>query len=401
MRHLFRVNVREDGYSLYSYSPAEGLCQLPLDVTSDADSEAYFFTAQRNIDDLLMRRPERLYLAASASANGGRWAVYGCSFQLPDEYGRDGLTFLHGLEGENLEAADLVSAAIKLTSPDVLARTGELIGKLAVGDAVVAELGALFDSVGLSKLPSTSMSGSGGLRVGSVVHDCGGVPLAWLAMAVAQSGEYSSWEIRDTVLDDGRIATVSVPSSGPVVLLSELQLNAVRALAAPADRKSENVEQASVPVTVPSALLTIPQQADLVQLVAVTAGRVTFRGQHGDFSIWPYDLLHFGVNELAIKVVVRSRWGRLLRAAPRILVLLRTAPSSHDEISFLEWLRTNVETPGMSSARIESSRRAGASTPATREGVFAEDSRRSPGCSALLLVATITAMLILLTFVML
>jgi hypothetical protein len=64
-----------------------------------------------------------------------------------------------------------------------------------------------------------------------IIHDCSGAAVAWLAMAQSQSRTTKHWEIRDTVLSDGRIATASTSSTGPqLLLLSDYIRLAVRTI---------------------------------------------------------------------------------------------------------------------------------------------------------------------------
>lgn len=253
MRHFFRANVKGVGYSLFTYTYEDGIRRLPLDVQSERLPTG-FLRAQRRIDSLLEQRQERLYLSASV-VDGRALIVYGCLFGLPDEHGRKGLTFVHAVEGAPSQVEDLVSLVIALVSPDVLVATSRRVGDVATGAATVEDLIGGLDRV--APPVSSSRHGvpaPGSPRLGSIVHDCGGAPLAWMAMTRAHSGLPGPWEIHDTILDDGRVATVSSAGPRPQTLLSAYLEQAIRATEA-------HLPEPSRPVITPTDQPSAPEPA--------------------------------------------------------------------------------------------------------------------------------------------
>jgi len=234
MRHLIRINVRGNGYSLYSHTPGHDVRQHPLDVQSSALPPG-FLPAQRHIDELLEQRPLRVCVAVSApGSGGGALAVWGCQLPLPDEHGRFGLTFVHGIEGDRRQVLDLVSRVIALASPDNLEKIGRLVGGIATGTAKLDELLVELDWCEEFRPLPEGREEPHPPAFGSIVHDCGGAPLAWLAMVREHSATSGSWEVHDTLLQDGRIATVASTQPLPRVMLSELLRTAARPADSPA-----------------------------------------------------------------------------------------------------------------------------------------------------------------------
>lgn len=253
MRHYFRTNVRGAGYSLCSFAPGDGVRQLPLDVQSER-LPAGFLRAQQRIDTLLEQRPERLYL--SASVNGKRaLVVYGCRFGLPDEHGRPGLVLVHAVEGAAQQIEDLVSRVITLVSPDRIMATGRLVGDVAAGAATVDDLITALDRVAKTGPARQVLPPPGPPPFGSIVHDWGGAPLAWLAMTRAHSPLPGPWEIYDTILGDDRVATVSSAGPHPQILLSTYLGQAVRAAEPAPARPAEPPRPMPAPADQPTVPL--------------------------------------------------------------------------------------------------------------------------------------------------
>jgi hypothetical protein len=306
MRHFFRINVHGAGYSLHSYSPGRDVEQLPLDVPSPSLPPG-FLPAQRRIDDLLERRPQRVGVAVSAGSGGDALAVWGCHFPLPDEHGRLGLTFVHGIVGDRRQALDLMSRVIAMVSPDNLQRIGELVGRIATGAAELGELLPRLDrSGGFHPLPEEHAE-SRPPAFGSIVHDCGGAPFAWLAMVRRHGTPGGPWEVHDTLLPDGRIATVAPGSRLPRVLLSDLLREAVHS-PAPVIPPSPPAVTAPEPAVRPARAVPWALVAAVAACLALVAFAISWTAGDTDTrTVLATNLLDSKLSLTADPVILQNR----------------------------------------------------------------------------------------------
>ncbi len=224
MQYIFRVNVRGQDYTLYSYTREEGLREHHLDVASRG-LPPNFLNAQSHIDGLIDQDSSRPYLWVS-SGEVSSLAVYGCRFDAVEQYDRPGITLICGLHDDRNKAIDLVHRIIRLVLPEAMTEVGGLVSRIAIGQADPTALVSLFDRIVPRALPWNPASGSGfgGSPVGAVVHDSGGVALAWQAMTIAHSRATEPWAVYDDIdrTDNRTIVTRSSKDHhGQRILLSD------------------------------------------------------------------------------------------------------------------------------------------------------------------------------------
>ncbi|MGM1060121.1 hypothetical protein [Saccharothrix sp. Mg75] len=229
MRHVFRVNVAGQGHALYLCDGDRAPLELPLDVRSDV-LPPDFTDAQGVVDDLLSEQPGGPYLYASGTPGGGSFVLYGLLVDGHDEYGREGITLLHGLIDDEVDVVDLVQRVAGVVSVGSLGRVARVVRRMAERGADVRELlDAVEGAEGKGSWRLPTRHGAPPSPVAALVHDCSGSAVAWLAMARSNQGTDRPWAIWDAVAERGRVATLS-SRGGPVLLLSDYLRAAVLAV---------------------------------------------------------------------------------------------------------------------------------------------------------------------------
>ncbi|MDX8144269.1 hypothetical protein SK854_19285 [Lentzea sp. BCCO 10_0061] len=185
------------------------------------------------LDDVLDHSPGRVHLAASAAESGESPLVLGgYCVRKPDEHNRMGIGFLHGVVGDrSTSIRDLTAYMVKMLSAPLQRSMHDLVGDIAVGQQEVWTLIAavLSAAESLNGAPPR-VGGAGGLQVRSIVHDCGGAALAWMAMAQAHGNLREPWQFRDVVHESGALATTSSVLRGTEIMLSDYLSVAVQAV---------------------------------------------------------------------------------------------------------------------------------------------------------------------------
>jgi hypothetical protein len=230
MRHFFRLNVSPEGYVLFAGRGGQTFRPQPLGVESREVPRGYLL-AQGRIDDVLKTRQVNWSLSVQWPDSRRRPVVaYGCHVAAPDDRGRQGLTFIHGIE---LETAEQICPCVIGVLIRIAAACGRQllqgIGDLALGTGGITTQEFLSDlASSLEKhIPTESplpRSGSDALgEIAVIAHDCvGGQATAWLILAGQQQDREPPWSLYDSVNKDGSVVTHADPAHGPVVPASQL-----------------------------------------------------------------------------------------------------------------------------------------------------------------------------------
>jgi hypothetical protein len=200
MRHTFRLNVHQKGYTLYSGKNLSQYQEFPLDVQSNGISKNYL-SAQKRIDSLLETKISRWHFCV-ANNNAGKHPVtaYGCWLPIKDEMERLGISFIHAIEGDEEFKIDQVVVSItQLLLQQTIGELSELIAGVAKGTATPEHLMNVLTNHFTKKDNHLSNSNSDSPRnrpIKEIQQNCGGASAAtWLAMAISHLGSLPPWEI--------------------------------------------------------------------------------------------------------------------------------------------------------------------------------------------------------------
>lgn len=230
VRHLFRFNVKGQGFVLYAQR-GDGYHAVPLDYASREVPRAYL-RAQRLIDEFIERRPNRWGVSCVHDAAAGiSCLAYGVSLNAPDDLGRTGIAFVHGmLLSDPTKAREALSGVLAMLAPQNIGECHAEIARMAAsgGDSNLfcnRWAGIVLDGIraaGHTASPATWSRH----RISSVYHDItGAAPLAWIYLAAQQSAHtiHQSWEFADSADGGDRsTATKLKPPMGRSVDASEL-----------------------------------------------------------------------------------------------------------------------------------------------------------------------------------
>lgn len=198
MRHTFRFNVHNKGYTLYSGSNSSTYQEFHLDMPSKDISRNYL-SAQNRIDSLLETQTSRWSVCIiNSDANSSLVTAYGCLLPIPDSKGRIGISFIHAIESSNELTIDQVIILIaRLLSSRMIGQVNDLIAGVAKGSIPANNLIKFitnhFSEDSNYVMPSSYRKIS---PIKQIEQDCGGASIAtWLAMAVSHLDAPAPWEI--------------------------------------------------------------------------------------------------------------------------------------------------------------------------------------------------------------
>ena len=231
MRHFFRLNVKGEGYVLYA-GPS-GKAFVPQSLGSESpEVPRSFLEAQRRIDAAVRGGAPRWSLAVHYPGRGQALVLaFGVRIEAPDEFGRRGLSYIHGVE---LDGPNQIRSAVVGVLSLVAGRTGEALVQRIESTAVEASVSGLrkfLNSQACSMEAAAEVvveeTQAGESLIASVTHNCGGAAAtAWLALADQQAGRDPPWSFFDVVEKDGEVLTLVDPPVGEATSASRLLLQA-------------------------------------------------------------------------------------------------------------------------------------------------------------------------------
>ncbi len=230
MRHFFRINVAGQGYVFYAGGARQGFRRQPLGQES-REVPAGYLRAQQRLDEAFATRQLSFSVAMRHGEPGARPVVaYGNWLTAPDELGRPGVAFVHGVELESeADVYPCIAGVLTRLSSTATRELGRELRELAAGGAGAQE----FMRRTAQALESARLGAAGapppGARpqIGAVRHDCAGAaPVAWLALAAQQAVAAPPWEVFDRVGEGGATETCVDPPRGTCVPASYLLLRA-------------------------------------------------------------------------------------------------------------------------------------------------------------------------------
>lgn len=229
-RHVVRISVKGQGYKLYAGTTTEGFTEQPLDIPSKFVSAAYI-KAQARLDRILATDylPWSLTIVYD-SASPRPVVAYGTFLDTPDDTGRPGLYFIHGVEVHDVRYVPAcVGCVVRLLSNTGVRTRSFEIARVALGHLPVQDfLRSVcedFDKVLVDlDLPTLYSRLPSDLAISAIEHDCGGASaVAWLTMAVAQSAASPPWEVYDSLTAGGTVRTHRTnDDSGRVIKASDI-----------------------------------------------------------------------------------------------------------------------------------------------------------------------------------
>lgn len=212
MRHTFRLNVYGKGYTLFSGQPSQ-YKEFPLDIASQGIPRNYM-CAQKRIDAMLKTQILRWHFSISNLYNNEFPVIaYGCFLPIPDDRGREGISFVHAIESDEILRMDeIVVCIIQLLSQRSIEEISKLLAGLAQGSCTPERATEFLTNP--FKNPyrcSANSSANRNQAIQLIWHDCGGSSaVAWLAMATSHLGNPPPWEIYEEYSGHvGCIATIS------------------------------------------------------------------------------------------------------------------------------------------------------------------------------------------------
>jgi hypothetical protein len=213
MRHTFRINVYQKGYTLYSGYGISNYQEFPLDIQSNNISKNYL-SAQKRIDAVMETQMERwCFCLTNNYIEDNPVIAYGCLLQIPDDEGRIGISFIHGIESdENIGIDRIVVSIAHLLSQKTINHLSHLISKIARGTVrpeKLHEFLANYFSINSNypkQFPSHNLN-----PIKEIQQDCGGAStVTWLAMAISHLDSPAPWEVYEKYsYQDKVICTVS------------------------------------------------------------------------------------------------------------------------------------------------------------------------------------------------
>lgn len=213
MKHIFRLNVHQKGYTLYSGQSPSFYQEYPLDMISGEISRNYI-AAQRRIDAILKANTLRWHLCvANLFQTEHPVVAYGSLLPIEDDRGRTGISFVHAIETDGrTELAETVRRITQILSPQTIDEISRYLARLASGTElpqhIIDFLAAQFSR---SPYKQTALVAYTGWPIKEVQHDCGGaLAVAWLAMTLSHLNSAPPWEIYEIYTQQtNQISTVS------------------------------------------------------------------------------------------------------------------------------------------------------------------------------------------------
>lgn len=264
MRHVLRLNVAEQGYSLYS-ADRRGLRAEPLDIASETVPRDYL-GAQRRLDAFFASSEGPWSMTFRSMDDGGCVVAYGCKIADVDQRGRRGLVLVHAILLESpRELTACVLGLLTLLSPTRVGLVTQAIADVAQGRLGVQKvLEWLIQEVDLCVSQARALPSTGSTRgeISEIVHDCAGAaPLAWLAFASQQSTARHPWEVYDALSSQGEPSSRLGASSGQPTAASRVL---ARLILGDPQTVSRRPPQAPEPVVVPPSMRTVPPPAPVL-----------------------------------------------------------------------------------------------------------------------------------------
>ncbi len=205
MKHIFRLNVYQKGYTLFSGRADTQFLEHPLDVWSDNLPQNYL-PAQKRIDDLLKLHHLRWHFCIANMHRGQNPVVaYGTLLPIKDEKGRRGVSYIHAIEAnEEMQVDDIVISLAKLLSLNTSNFISQALANIAQGekkpDSFMQHISEQFLKLHSSYHQHTFIE----KPIKEIQHDCGGASIvAWLAMATSHLMISPVWEIYDMYHSEG------------------------------------------------------------------------------------------------------------------------------------------------------------------------------------------------------
>jgi WD40 repeat protein len=237
MRHIFRIHVAGQGYTLYAGTLRHGFHQQPLDIVSGTVSAGYI-RGQRRLDEMLHgRQPAWSMSLQRLDDRTGPVVVYGGRIRAADQHGRPGIVFLHGIELDGSDNLYPCVAAVltRLSSGATwkLIRELEGLAKRSSEEAIAEFLTRTASGVesvhaGLAANGLGSTRNGASAEIAVIEHDCAGAgPVAWLTLAALQARATPPWEVFDSPGRNGNTETYVDPPRGRTVCASQLMLGTV------------------------------------------------------------------------------------------------------------------------------------------------------------------------------
>ncbi|GAA3861052.1 hypothetical protein GCM10022243_29070 [Saccharothrix violaceirubra] len=220
MRHIVRVNTVGEGYGLHVVD-AGVVRRLPLDVPSP-DLPPGFRTLASRADDFLGDVPGRAFFGATGTP-AATTVLLGLRLDLPDEFGRRGLTLLHALVGDHTDLLDHVRAVGRLVSPGHVEPLAEAVARTATEEGDLARIVAVVEGA-TAGVRERARSGPPPRPLAEIVHDTSGAAVAWLGMVTANRRADAEWTVHDRRRADGTVATVSDVAGARLTLSDYLDL---------------------------------------------------------------------------------------------------------------------------------------------------------------------------------
>jgi hypothetical protein len=225
IKHIFRINVYGRGYTLYSGYALSSYKEFPLDIQSDCISKNYL-SAQKRIDTLLDTQTARWCFCSSNNYVDCRPVItYGCLLHVPDDTGRMGVSFIHGIESDEEFRGDQVVVSIAhLFSQKTIDKISLLIARVAKGTVHSGELIEFLTTHFNTKLnyPPRPLYSINPIK--EIRQDCGEASIiTWLAMMISHSDIPAPWEIYEEYSTQDKALSIlsSLPIAKDKYLLSE------------------------------------------------------------------------------------------------------------------------------------------------------------------------------------
>lgn len=286
MRHVVSINLAEVGYATLAGDPSKGFAAQPIGIATSEVSEA-ILAAFSHLDDELRRRASGTAVRFEHPSAGTPYVCLGASFpHAKDQFGRQGLSFLHALECDDIaQLPHAALAVLQALSTVDLDRLAQEIARVAIErDESHAFLTSWCDAmegrVRRSPLPEQPTR----LKVvGTVEHDVTGArSIANLALVLGRIGQPAGWCVLER-FEEGRIVSVVEPPVDGIDRASVLLASALTTLSqveAPADSaatRPTNMENKPPvpPEPTPTLVNVTPAEVTLVDVQKTPPARPT------------------------------------------------------------------------------------------------------------------------------
>lgn len=232
-QHIFKLNTSGHGYLRFTGDPESGFRQRSFSNETNEVPRSYG-SAERRLEEFLEKRKSPWSLTFRHDSGDLPLVAYGGFLEAPDERGRNGIYYIHGMQINDVGLlVPSVASIVALLSMNEVEQLVGAVEAVAIGKSeaqeVLKKISTRVESlIGRAREEAARDAGPSSNCITSIEHDCAGASsTAWLTFAYQQSTAISPWEVYDALNSSGDIGSYSTGSPQETVAASSIQRQAI------------------------------------------------------------------------------------------------------------------------------------------------------------------------------